>query len=67
MSYKADLWQWTASNLRHIAMLESPAFQRPEYTLTDLRIRSTAMARGQLRPTVEPHGVVQCLVALGRP
>ena len=67
MICQADLWQWIASNLRHIEMLESSTFQRPGYTLTDLCIRSTAMAKGGVLPTVEPHGVVQCLVALGRP
>jgi hypothetical protein len=66
MICQADLWQWIASNLRHIAMLESSAFQRPRYARTDLRIQSTAIARGQSIPTVEPHGVVQCPVALGR-
>jgi hypothetical protein len=66
MICQADLWQWIASNLRHITMLESSAFQRPGYARTDLCIQNTAIARGQALPTVEPDGVVQCPVALGR-
>jgi hypothetical protein len=61
MGCTGDLCQWTASNLSHIAMLESSMPQRSEYTLADLRIWSTAMTKGQDLSTAERQGVVEIL------
>jgi hypothetical protein len=61
MICQADLWQWIASNLRHITMLESSAFQRPGYARTDLCIQNTAIVRGQALPTVDRMGLFNAL------
>src|SRR5882724_918658 len=61
MDCAGDLCQWTASNLSHIAMLDSSMPQRPEYTLTDLCIWSAAMTKGQDLSPAERQGNIEIL------
>src|SRR5262245_50790583 len=60
-----DLCQWTASNLSHRAMLASSMPRRPEYTVTDLRIRSSTLTKGRRLSTAERQGIVAILWGSG--
>jgi hypothetical protein len=67
MGCAGNLCQWIASNLSHIAMLESSMPQRLDYTLTDLRIWSTTMTKRQDLSTAERQGIVEILWLSGVP